>query len=144
MSCILRVSGIDLNPAKVLRGTTLVIDRTWRKGEPRGSIGPASRQLYEQSGFTVVVSDADGDKVPRQIDDAIAYLTMNASLLEAILLDDSVEDRFLDFAWWFPTDAAGPAVQFRRFPVELLALCSRLRLAIEVSVYGTAEECDEE
>jgi hypothetical protein len=144
MSCILRVSGSELVPSDLLRGSPLTIDRQWNKGDPRRPRGPAAAKLQEYGGFTIVLSEADGDRVPEQIDGALVYLSANATHLEPILAHQSVESRYIDFAWWFPVDADGPAAQFRRFPVELLALCSRLRLGLEVSVYATAEEEHEE
>lgn len=144
MSCILRVSGSQLVPSVLLRGSPLAIDRQWNKGEPRRPRGPAAAMLQEYGGFTIVLSEADGDQVPGQIDDALAYLSANTTHLEPILAHESVESRYIDFAWWFPVDADGPAAQFCRFPVELLALCSRLGLGLEVSVYASAEEEHEE
>jgi hypothetical protein len=94
--------------------------------------------MNERGGFYISVSETDGDRVPLQIKDAIAYLTKNASHLEPILSHDSVEDRYLDFAWWFPTGEESSGAQFNHFPQELLALCSSLRLGLEVSVYKTA------
>ena len=82
--------------------------------------------------------------MPAQIDDAVAYLSANATHLEPILAHQSVESRYIDFAWWFPVGVDGPAGQCCRFPVELLALCSRLGLGLEVSVYATADEEHEE
>jgi hypothetical protein len=64
----------------------------------------------------------------------------NAVHLEPILSHHSVEDRYLDFAWWFPVDGSGPAAQANHFPAELIALCSKLKLGLEVTVYATADE----
>ena len=89
-----------------------------------------------------MLSEAGGDEVPAQVGDALAYLSANAIHLEPILSHRSVETRYIDFAWWFPVDAAGPAAQAYRFPVELLALCSKLDLGLEVSVYASAEEIE--
>lgn len=144
MSCILRVGGTELVPSVLLRRCPLAIHRQWNKGEPRRPRGPAAARLQEQGGFTIVLSEADGDRVPAQIDDALAYLSANATELEPLLHHESVESRYIDFAWWFPVNADGPAAQFSCFPVELLALCSRLGLALEVSVYASAEEGREE
>ena len=140
MSCILRVSGSELVPSVLLRGCPLAIDRQWNKGEPRRPRGPAAAKPQEQGGFTIVLSEADGDRVPAQIDDALAYLSANAAHLEPLLRHRSVESRYVDFVWCFPVGADGPAAQFSRFPVELLALCSKLGLGLEVSVYASAEE----
>jgi hypothetical protein len=49
-------------------------------------------------GFTIVLSEADGDRVPAQIDDALAYLSANATHLEPLLHHESVESRYIDFA----------------------------------------------
>ena len=144
MSCILRVSGSELVPSVLLRGSPLAIDRQWNKGEPRRHRGPAAVKLQEYGGFTILLSEADGDRIPAQIDDALAYLSANAAHLEPLLHHESVESRYIDFAWWFPVDADGPAGQFSRFPVELLALCSRLGLDLEVSVYASTDEKQEE
>ena len=144
MSCILRVSGKELVPSALLRGTPLTIDRQWNRGEPRRTSGPGAAKLQEYGGFTIVLSEEDGDRVPAQIDDALAYLSTNAVYLEPILSHQSVESRYIDFAWWFPVGVDGPAAQCCRFPVELLALCTKLRLGLEVSVYATADEEQEE
>ncbi len=124
----------------MLAGCPLTIDRIWRKGEPRRLTGPASQQINERGGFSIVVSEADGDRVPQQAEDAIAYLAKHAIPLERILSHQSIEDRYLDFAWWFPTDSSSSVAQANHFPAELLALCSNLKLGLEVTVYATAEE----
>jgi hypothetical protein len=107
-------------------------------------MGPLAQQINERGGFAIVVSEADGDQVPQQITDAIAYLKANTSRLMPVVSHGSVEDRYLDFAWWFPVRDAGPAAQFCHFPQELLALCAELRLGLEVSVYAAAEDGDAE
>lgn len=137
---MLRVSGTNMEPTSVLVGCPLAIDRIWRKGEPRRPTGPASQQMNERGGFSIVVSEADGDRVPQQAEDAIAYLMKNAVHLEPVLSHQSVEDRYLDFAWWFPVDVSRPAAQANHFPAELMALCSKLKLGLEVTVYATADE----
>lgn len=129
-----------MEPTSVLAGCPFTIDRMWRKGEPRRPTGPASQRMNERGGFSIVVSEADGDRVPQQAADAIAYLMKNAVHLEAVLSHQSVEDRYLDFAWWFPVDVSGPAAQANHFPAELMTLCSKLKLGLEVTVYATADE----
>lgn len=129
-----------MEPTDLLVGCPLAIHRIWRKGEPRRPTGPASQQINERGGFAIVVSEADGDRVRQQAEDATAYLTKNAVHLEAILSHPSVEERYLDFAWWFPVDGSGPAAQATHFPAGLMALCSKLRLGLEMTVYATADE----
>jgi hypothetical protein len=138
MSCILRVSGTNLEPAKLLRESPLVIDRSWNRGAARRLGGPGSHQINERGGFTIVVSD--GDRVPQQVEDAVEFLSKNVAQLETVLLHESVEDRFLDFACMFSVGDAAPAAQFCHFSADLIVLCARLRLGLEVSVYASADE----
>jgi hypothetical protein len=72
--------------------------------------------------------------------DAVAFLSRNSEQLEQVLLHDSVEDRILDFACWFPIGDSGPAARFCHFPAQLMVLCSGLQLGLEVSVYAAGDE----
>ena len=141
MSCILRVNGSELNLDDCLAGIDLTPEAKYIKGESRVSL-VKSGQLNESSGFTLLASD--NDEVSVQIGEALMFLRKNHPSLKTLSDRPDVESSTLDFAWYFPVGENGAAAQFRKFPPELLRLCGDLNIGIEVSVYATEEDNDEE
>jgi hypothetical protein len=134
MSCILRVIGEHLALDECLAQLKRVPYRQWRKGEPRFPV-PNSR-INVNSGFTLVLSESDGDFVPMQIEDAEIYLRAYKDTLKPLIARPDVDEAYIDFAWWFPVGKRGAHLQYNFFPPTLLSVCGELGLSIVVSVYA--------
>ena len=91
-------------------------------------------KVHEASGFNHVVSEADGDHVPVQIEDSNKFLVANRDEIRRLVSFPGVEVVCLDFGWDFPHRSWS---QFNFFPVELLRECAALGVAIEVSIYDS-------
>ena len=91
--------------------------------------------------FNYTLSEAPGDCVPIQIDEAIHFLAEHQDEISELRSRPGVEYAVLDFMWEFPVDGNG---QWNRFPLALVNLCAQLGLEIEVSVYPCdfAEEAE--
>jgi len=139
MACILRVTGEHFSPEECLAQVQLKAYLVWHKGEPRSRLR-ADSPRPEHSGFAVSISDADGDCVPLQIQEAQAFCEANSADLHRIATFPGVEEAMLDFAWWFPVGEDRPAGQFNYFTPQLVALCGQLGLGIMLTVYGKTFE----
>ena len=91
--------------------------------------------------FNYTLSEAPGDCVPIQIDEAIHFLAEHQDEIGELRSRPGVEHAILDFMWEFPVDGNG---EWNRFPLVLVDLCAQLGLEIEVSVYPCdfAEEAE--
>lgn len=91
--------------------------------------------------FNYTLSEAPGDCVPIQVDEAIRFLAEHQDEISELRSRPGVEHAVLDFMWEFPVDGNG---QWNRFPLALVDLCAQLGLEIEVSVYPCdfAEEAE--
>jgi hypothetical protein len=130
---MLRIRGEVLDPEACDRLFSVPPDSVWLKGHRR----PGSGRVRETSGLQFLVSSHDGHHVPLQIQDALAFLRQHGDAIRAALALPTVDEAFLDFAWYFPTEAAA---QFNRIPPELCRLCGDLGVGIEFSVYSTTTE----
>ena len=130
--CVIRVSGPYGRISSSLREAFLEFREAVgsRRARERGD-----KDERDESTFLCTVSDADGDRVPVQIEDAVAFLTRHRSELPQLLARDGVDRACLDFAWDLPLESPG---QSNRFPRELLDLCAELGLDLAVSVYPVA------
>ncbi len=86
----------------------------------------------DESTFNYTVSEADGDHVPQQIEDAERFMRSHLDDLIDLLSYDGVESSILDFGWELTKDARFP---WNRFPSSLLTLCGKVGLDIDVSIY---------
>lgn len=141
MSCILRVNGSELNLDDCLADIDLTPDAKYIKDESRVDLVKGG-QLNDSSGFTLLASD--NDEVSVQIDEALMFLRKNHPSLKTLSERPDVESTTLEISWYFPVGENGAAAQFRKFAPDLLRLCGDLNTGIEVSVYPTEEDNDEE
>jgi hypothetical protein len=88
---------------------------------------------------TIAVCDAQLEDLPGQIDETIAFLTVNEQQIQALRLFPGVEDLTLDF-WILRRDVYA---QFDRLPPELVRLAGSLGLGIELSQYLLREDNDD-
>ncbi len=130
MSCMLRVSG-NFDPDLFLIDSRWDAETIYRCGEAY-----VLRKVAENSGFTVVVSDATFDEIQEQIQDALQFLRaygdelgrLKAVPQTAASLDFGLARREKNLAC------------FVSFPPELIELAGRLGLGVDVSLYAISEE----
>jgi hypothetical protein len=93
MSCMLRISGANLDVTTMLAQHPLPGQKVWRKGEPRVLKG----KFHVDSGANVVVSEADFDQFDLQVTDATEILELHTNALANIVAYPGVEDVVFDF-----------------------------------------------
>lgn len=101
------------------------------KGRP---VTPASSRLAKTTGFSALVSRANGD-LPAQCRDATRFLQMHASdfaFLNSVL---KVEQIWLYFGLWDISSEDRPWPTFF-LPHKLIALAGSFGVALELSFYG--------
>jgi hypothetical protein len=134
VSAVLRAEGVEFDPDRFCSESGLTPYMLWRKGEPRS---PRSEgKLYEDSGFNLDVSDADFLDLPRQVEDAIAFLEGNHKKLSRLCGFPGIETVTLDFG----IARRDVFAQFHRFPPTLIRLAGELGLGIELSQYWCSDE----
>ena len=135
MSCILRVSGAELDVDALLGAVDLKPDRVWRRGEPRRASKPEGKR-HECSGATFVASDADFDEFDQQLNDAPSYLEAHCREIASMAAFEGVQDVILDFG-----------IEFREVPIhsdilplEFLKAAAEAGISVELSHYPCSEE----
>jgi hypothetical protein len=68
MGCILRVDGVSFEPAQFLKGSALVVDKVWHRGDERLAVREDAA-VHASSGFNVVVSSGALDNFDEQVAD---------------------------------------------------------------------------
>jgi hypothetical protein len=86
--------------------------------------------------FNLMISDADGDCVPVQIEESSQFLSQNKDAIIGMRQLPGVEELCVDFSWDFPSTSIG---QYNRFPCSFVKLCGILGIDIEVSVYAVSK-----
>ena len=137
MSCILRVSGEFLDIDTLLSEHPLVVDRTWKKGEPRTLKG----KFHSDSGANFAASVADLDEFDRQVADAIEFLELHALTLAKIVLFPGVQISVLDFGVALNE---GYVAQFSYFPPKFLQLAASAGVGVEISHYACGKDEEED
>lgn len=90
------------------------------------------------SGFTVLVSEVDGNQFQQEVQDAIAFLRSHQPELARLQSYPGVEGVTLDFGCGFPSKQA--AGRYFCLPLALVKECAALHVEIEISVYGVDKE----
>lgn len=129
MSCILRISGTNLN-LNEFSSSSLLPYSTWEKGKPKSANKPDGK-INSSSGMRYLVSEADFDEFEIQKIDAIKYLKVNCKELEKLMSVGNIEEACLDFA----IERRDVVVQSDFFQPELLRLSGELGIGIMLSQY---------
>ena len=124
--CVLHVSGEDFDVDAFLARSTLRPYQTHRRGEPRRH----GKGAYLDSGFSLDVSDADGD-LDAQVADAIPALEQWEPELQRLQTFGGVQDIRLDFGYY----RVDVFMQGEYLPPRLLALAGRYDIGIALSLY---------
>jgi len=130
MGCVLRVSGRRFDVAAFLSRSRFKPCAVWRKGEAR--VGKRNPPKHTDSGFNLVLSDADGPSADQQIRDALRFLKRHRLALERLRDQPGVEQLTLDFG----TSQRSGLAQFDHFPAALVSVAGELGMGIELSRYA--------
>jgi hypothetical protein len=131
MSTVLRAYGVDFDVDTFLDGCRLPILAVKRRGEQILPTSQPDGKRHEQSGMHVLVSDADFNEFPRQVEETVEFLRANAAEVRRLRDFPGVEGVVLDFG----IARRDVVVQCDRFPAELVQLAGALGLEIELSQY---------
>ena len=112
--CVLRAASPSLAPSEFLKAH------------------PALEASHCDNAINVVVSDKDGDDLPGQVHDAIAFLQAHRSAVQALCT--AAGGATLDFGLW-RKDTVSQSILF---PPALVAAAGELGLGLEASVYDAA------
>jgi hypothetical protein len=124
--CVFHVSGEDFDVDAFLADSGLRPYRVHHRGEPSRSGN------YPHSGFSLDVSDVDGD-LKAEIADATNFLSAHEDELLRLRGFAGVSDMRLDFGY-YRREVVG---QFDYLPPSLIALAGRCGIGIELSLYAT-------
>jgi hypothetical protein len=128
--CVLRASGADFDPQGFLDDSAFVPCNIFRKGARK-----AENRSWPSSGFTVVVSEASGDDLAQQIQDAIEFLRKHEEEVARLRRFAGLDGVDLDFG----VNRKNGFLQSSRLPPALLTLAGALGVGVEVSTYGEDE-----
>jgi hypothetical protein len=132
MSCILRIYGESLDIDALLSRYSLVVDRSWKKGEPRTFKG----KFHLDSGANFLASDADLDEFDRQVKEATEFLELHAPVIAEMVAFPGVENAVLDFGIALHE---GYMAQFSYLPPQFVQLAARAGVGLEISHYACSE-----
>lgn len=135
MSCILRVSGSELNVDALLSIVDLKPDRIWRRGEPRRASKPQGKR-HDHSGTTFVASEAGFDEFGLQLDEATSYLETHGRQIASMASFDGVQDATLDFG----IALRDVLIHSDILPVRFLKAAAEAGISVELSHYPCSEE----
>ena len=128
--CVLRASGDYFEPQVFLNDSAFVPCNVFRKGERK-----AENRSWSSSGFTVVVSEASGEDLAQQIQDAIEFLGMHKEEVVRLTRFEGLDGVELDFG----VNRKNGFLQSSYLPPELVALAGALGVGVEISIYCEAE-----
>ncbi len=129
--CVLRATGDNFQVTKFLETSTFAPCNVFHKGERK-----AKNHIWKRSGITVIISEASGDDLARQVQDAIEFVRENQKELSRLRGFDGLEDMELDFGVYRKDGFLQSSV----FPAELIALAGNWGIGIELSIYGEDED----
>jgi hypothetical protein len=132
MSAVLRAFGREFDVEAFLANSTLRVSKRFLRGEIR----LPGHQPRIDSGINVAVSDAGFHDLPKQIDDAIQYLTAHRAEIERLVRFAGVEGVALDFgiAW------RDVYAQSDEFPAALVRAAGECSIGLTISHYPIAEK----
>ena len=131
MSAVLRASGPGFDVDSFATGSPWTIERVYRCGEPTRVTRPAGRK-YEESGLTVVVSEAGFDDFASQVADAVRFLDADGAEVRRLVGFPGVAGVSIDFG----VARREVAARVASFPPELVRRAGAAGIGLELSVYA--------
>lgn len=125
--CVLRAFGRDFQVDEFLAECDWDPCEVWRLGEQQATCRPPD----ETSGFNLVISEAPGTDLERQVEDAIGFLVNYRDELERLSETPGVDHILLDFG----ITRRNVPLQSDFLPGRLVRLAGRFGLGIELSQY---------
>lgn len=129
--CVFHVGGEDFSVDEFLAASSLQPYQVWH----RGDVTIRKGEVYDRSGFSMDVSEIDGDLL-RQGEDAIVFLRRHQTELRRLMSFPGAADRRLDFGYY----RRDVVVQRDYLPPELLALAGSLGIGIVLSLFPPLDE----
>jgi hypothetical protein len=140
MSTVLRASGADFAIDDFLAGSKLVPISTFRKGEPRMPASQPNGRKHERSGANFSASVAEMSNFELQLEETNGFLREFASEIRSLRVFPGLQGLTLDFG----VETKPPHWSSFTFPSDLLSAAGELDVALELSVYPTRDESDDE
>lgn len=135
--CVLHARGEQFAVDAFLAESSLAPYQVHRRGEPIQSVTRPGRH-YEDSGFSLDASAADGD-LEAECAEVLQFLRTHASELARLAQFPGVNDIRLDFGYYRRKSFC----QCDYLPPELLLLAGSLRIGIELSLYPAPDKTEE-
>lgn len=143
MSCILIIEGENFDVKGFLKKTKMLPYEKHLKGEKRPFKKSGKQLIYKKNGCRFNLSDADFNDFETQRKDTIKFLKENYKKLKSLssfglnenetpIMGFGIENQMVNF--WCQTEYLQP---------ELLKLSGELNFGIEISLYHSALESDE-
>lgn len=134
MSAVLRASGPDFDVDAFVADCDWNIAKVFHRGEARNP--RRTERKCQESGLNVVVSVAGFHEFPKQLEDAVEFLTRSAAEVRRLVTFPGVTGVVLDFgiAW------RDVAAQSDQFPAELVRLAGACGIGLELSHYPVSED----
>jgi len=132
MSCQLSFIGEDLDVDNLIE---LVRIPGFRKSY-KGALFSPRRNLYSKtSSASIRIGDADFSNFKQQVKDAEEFLTLHSSNLKVISEIENIQYATISFGS-DSTSLNEKGVQSFYFPIQLISICSILKISIETSIYN--------
>lgn len=135
MSCMLRISGVDLDVTTVSSQHPLPGQIVWKKGEARVLKG----KFHVDSGVSVVVSDADLDQFDLQVKDATQFLELHSGTITDIVTFPGVEEVIFDFGIALFEDRLASSSYL---PPRFIQLAGNAGVGVMLSHYACSDDDD--
>ena len=131
--CFLKIYSKSNSFKEFAGKNSLPIYSVYDKGE---RCGKNKNEVYTDFVISFDVSDKEWDEFPAQVDDAIEFLTSYFSSLQSLFKSHEIDDAYLDFPLYsrLNTEIIN---QNDHLPRELIAICGRLNVGIEMAIYST-------
>ena|SRR5438876_557055 len=134
--CVLRADGAKFKVDSFLNRSNFKPCIVYHKGEYRF---PTSKRKETTSGMNIIVSNASGNNIKRQIKDAISFIRRNKDELSRLKKYHGVESLYLDFGINIKVGHEDSFIQIIRLPEELIHSAGNIGIEIEFTFYPT--EC---
>lgn len=118
-----------------LKKSSLSPYKIWHKGEPARRKG----KIYEDSGFSIDISEAEWNDLASQISDAEKFLKVNFIELDRLCKSAHVDDIRFDFPYNLRINETF-FTQSEYIPPSFLKIIGKLNIGIEMSLYPPSEE----
>lgn len=133
--CVLHAEGINFEVDDFLKKSSLSPYKIWRKGEPTRISG----RIYEDSGFSIDISEAEWNDFESQISDAENFIKENFIELDRLCKSSNVDDIRFDFPYYLRINETY-FTQSEYLPPSFLKIIGKLNIGIEMSLYPPSED----